>query len=119
MGLYNFKPQFVAPILAGTKRQTIRAPRAHPDVVGNTMHLYTGLRTERSRLIARVQCTWTASIWIGVAGAIMVDGRALSRPEREILARRDGFADPAEMMQFWRESGRLPFEGHIFGWGAL
>lgn len=34
--------------------------------------------------------------------------------EVEALARRDGFADFAEMMTFW--SGRLPFYGHIFHW---
>jgi hypothetical protein len=119
MGLYNFKPRFRQPILEGKKRHTIRARRRHPDKPGNTMHLYTGLRTCNAELIARVQCTWVSEIRIGLAGAITVDGRSLSRPEREILARHDGFESLVDMILFWRDGRRLPFEGQIFGWAPL
>lgn len=51
MGLYNFQERFVAAILAREKRHTIRGLRAHPDEPGDTMHLYTGLRTKKSRLL--------------------------------------------------------------------
>jgi len=38
----------------------------------------------------------------------------LTDDECQSLARRDGFGDFPEMMQFW--TGRLPFYGHIFHW---
>jgi len=45
MGLCNFKPRFVEPILSGEKTRKIRAPRkGHQDQPGDTMHLYPGLR---------------------------------------------------------------------------
>lgn len=56
MGLYNFQERFSAAILAGEKRHTIRAIRANPDEPGDTMHLYTGLRTKNSRLLGRASC---------------------------------------------------------------
>ena len=53
MGLYNFKARFAAPIRAGKKRHTIRAPRANgrEDKPGYMMYLYTGLRTARAERI--------------------------------------------------------------------
>lgn len=55
MGLYNFKARFAAPIQAGTKRHTIRAPRkgGREDQPGDMMYLYTGLRTrEAAKILA-------------------------------------------------------------------
>jgi hypothetical protein len=44
VGLYNFKAQFVAAILAGTKRHTIRGERKHQDKPGSLARLQTGPR---------------------------------------------------------------------------
>lgn len=46
----------------------------------------------------------------------------LDTSERDQFARRDGFADFADMMEFWGartlggKKSRLPFYGHIFHW---
>ena len=48
MGLYGFKALFVEPIRSGIKTHTIRGFRKFPDKPGNTLHLYTGLRTRRA-----------------------------------------------------------------------
>jgi hypothetical protein len=115
MGLYNFKSQFVEPILAGDKTHTIRATRANPDKPGNMLHLYTGLRHKGARLLMRAECTRVEHVTISaLSGRIMVDGELLDDGEQEQLARRDGFKSHYEMMQFWH--GRLPFEGHIIHW---
>ena len=116
MGLYNFQPRFVGPILAGTKRHTIRAPRKHPDRPGSTLHLYTGLRQRGARLLMRVPCTDVAAIEISADGTITLDGRPLRDDEAQELARRDGFAGVAEMLSFW--GGRLPFAGQMIFWGG-
>lgn len=115
MGLYNFQQRFVPFIRARTKKHTIRAIRANPDKPGNTLHLYAGLRTKKARLIARVICTAIDTIWISGTGAVVsINGLCIGDDEKEELARRDGFSNFQEMMNFW--DGRLPFEGHIVHW---
>jgi hypothetical protein len=123
MGLYNFMPKFVDLILAGKKTHTIRAIRVHPDEPGNTLHLYTGLRTKKAKLLMRARCLAVQRIKIsadtvsrreGITCNVWIDGIWLTLDERESLAKRDGFSNFQEMMNFW--SGRLPFIGHIIHW---
>ena len=66
MGLYNFKAQFVPFIKAGSKKHTIRAARRYPAKPGETLHLYTGLRTKKAKLIKRVECVKVEQIKIQV-----------------------------------------------------
>ena len=121
MGLYNFQSRFVPKILAGEKTHTIRSVRAHPDKPGNVLHLYTGLRHKGARLLMRVLCAKVEDIEIDACGHecncdpfVAIDGVELGASEREALARRDGFANFDEMLNFW--AGRLPFRGHIIHW---
>ena len=133
MGLYNFKEMFVPFIRDGTKTHTIRAVRALPDVPGNTMHLYTGLRQPGAELIGRVPCIKVEPIRITWDHVVIIGGVKLDRDEKDLLAWRDGFrldetvlaiCDPKLpehcgcfellMLKFWE--GRLPFEGHIYYW---
>lgn len=134
MGLYNFQARFIPFILDGSKCHTIRAPRKGiEDKAGNTMHLYTGLRTKKAKLLGRFECVRVEEIEIAAMGAglisVWVDGIALGNDEKDMLAWRDGFrnSEPAagasmftfrsafdEMMAFW--AGRLPFHGHVFHW---
>lgn len=125
LGLYNFQRRFVPKILSGEKTHTIRAIRAHPDKAGNVLHLYTGLRTKKAKLLMREPCVKVEEISILLAPEnfldddigcvfVKVDGVTLHRTECEALAVRDGFKDFDEMMEFWE--GRLPFRGHIIHW---
>lgn len=114
MGLYNFKARFVDQILAGHKTHTIRGTRKRTDRPGNTMHLYTGLRQKNARLLMRVPCVRVDAITISVHHEVTLGEELLSSDECDALARRDGFATFAEMMEFWE--GRLPFEGHVYHW---
>jgi hypothetical protein len=121
MGLYNFQQRFVPLVLSGEKTHTIRATRANPDTPGDTLHLYTGLRTKKAKLLMRVKCAEVEEIEIkdGIFGdenhaSVTIEGLRLDRSEREALARRDGFDNFEQMIQFWR--GRLPFRGHIIHW---
>lgn len=114
MGLYGFKARFVPAIMVGSKTHTIRSIRANRDKPGSVMHLYTGLRQPGAKLLMRVPCVKVEDIHIAADGFITIDGVILAPDEREQLAKRDGFADFIEMMQFW--DGRLPFSGHIYHW---
>lgn len=114
MGLYNFQKRFVPFILAGEKTHTIRAHRAHPDRPGNTVHLYSGLRTKKAKLLGRFKCVKIEEIRIAEDGHVHIDDNWLDTEERQALARRDGFEHFEAMLDFWK--GRLPFEGHIIHW---
>jgi uncharacterized protein YqfB (UPF0267 family) len=125
MGLYNFKERFTPRILDGSKTHTIRPKRAIEDKPGNTLHLYTGLRTKKSRLLMRVSCVKIEEIAIEYHPesflddepelySVTIDGVELDRGECEAFARRDGFENFADMMNFWQ--GRLPFRGQIVHW---
>lgn len=119
MGLYNFQSRFVPKILCGEKTHTIRAKRVNPDKPGNTLHLYTGLRTKKAKLLMRVLCIRVEGIKIdctpgGEPTNIAIEGIWLSKSEREAFARRDGFENFADMMAFWKD--RLPFRGDVVHW---
>ena len=121
MGLYNFQRRFVPKIKSGEKKHTIRAERVNPDKPGNTMHLYTGLRTKKAELLMRVPCMRVEQVLIdctpgGEPLNVAIEGVWLSRSEREAFAHCDGFDSFADMMEFWR--GRLPFRGHVYHWKA-
>ena len=122
MGLYNFEKRFVPFIKAGTKTHTIRAKRKYPSKPGDTLHLYTGLRTKKARrIIPPVMCVRVEEIEIKDGAffdenhaSVRVDSVELDKSEREQLAKRDGFENFEQMIQFWR--GRLPFVGHVIHW---
>lgn len=127
MGLYNFKERFAPFILDGSKTHTIRGKRKHPDRPGNTLHLFTGLRTRNARLLMRQPCVAVHEITIEVIETnlldvwrITIDGDELAPDEMQALAWSDGFRENGRelalrtMMAFWK--GRLPFLGHIIHW---
>lgn len=120
MGLYGFKARFEAPILAGTKRHTIRANRKDGWVEkpGATMHLYIGLRQKGARCFAKPICSKVERIVIDGDRQISIAGERLTQDEMEQLARCDGFNDYADMMSFWPDE-KLPFFGHITHWRPL
>ena len=123
MGLYNFKKRFAPFVADGSKRHTIRARRKHPTKVGDTVHLYTGLRQKGARLLGRSVCIKIEEIQISLAQQVFVDGVELSLDEKNALAFCDGFRSFGvtrafeEMMAFW--NGRLPFEGDIIHWKEI
>jgi len=109
MVAYSFNPRFVAPILSGSKRQTIRAPRKRHALAGEALQLYTGMGTKQCRLIARATCLHIESIRITVAETIGLGGVgypdrgiAVLPDELDAFAVADGFADWRDMVVFWR-----------------
>jgi hypothetical protein len=121
MGLYNFKKRFAPYVRDGSKRHTIRAKRKHPDKPGDTVHLYTGLRTKHTELLGRSICVRVEDIRITIDRQIYIDGVLLSDSEKNALAFCDGFRSRGvahafdEMMEFW-EGRSFPFIGDVIHW---
>jgi hypothetical protein len=150
MVAYSFKRRFVVPISLGLglsyplddiegdiivasrpKLQTIRAiGRRRHARVGETLQLYTAMRTKQCRKIGDGKCVRVDPIRINVEGGRVViaprsaDERTFDKQsDLDAFAQRDGFGDWADMREFWRaEHGDLkrlgPFVGVIILWSA-
>ncbi len=117
MPALNFKSQFAAAVESGAKQQTIRASRKHPIKVGDTLHLFTGMRTKACRKLRVATCTAVRSIKIDEA-RVWIDGRWLSLDEIKQLAAQDGFSDCIVFVDFFRATHGLPFYGALIKWGV-
>lgn len=138
MSAYSFRKRFIVPIslglgvpyaldhivnpIAAPKRQTIRSlgKRSHARL-GGLVQLYFGMRTKQCFLIGEARCTEVANviIWVDEKTIAIERSKAmLSRPEMEVFAQADGFADAADMAKFWRieHSGVEKFEGLLIRW---
>jgi hypothetical protein len=131
MPAFNFKAQFAAAVENGTKCQTIRAPRkdgrAHAKV-GDTLYLYTGMRTKSCRLLRRAICARVATIKICDAymmlnGQVIYSKRITESDDLRIIdnefAQDDGFENFLDMADWFRETHGLPFEGTVIYWEPL
>ena len=110
---FNFKPYFVDHILAGRKTQTIRqAKRCN---VGDTMHLFTGLRTKNCRRIGNVMCI--ATDYCAIRPEYITFGNADYWPSIDEFARNDGFLDYKDMVKWFEITyGSQIFIGHVHKW---
>jgi uncharacterized protein YqfB (UPF0267 family) len=117
MPALNFKAQFADAVAIGRKTQTIRAARKHPIKVGDTLYLYTGMRTKQCRRLRRAVCTAVHDIKIDQASC-WIDGRWLALYEIKDLAAADGFMDAPTFCDFFRATHGLPFNGQLIKWTA-
>ena len=120
MVAYSFKKEFAAPIIAGTKRQTIRADRARHARVGETLQLFTGMRTKHCRKIGTATCAGIVPIWLDFdCDRVQVGSDTmLELPRLNAFAVRDGFKDFAAMRTFWENEHDLgkPWSGYMIQW---
>lgn len=129
MVAYSFRKRFAAPILAGTKAQTIRADRKRHARPGEEIQLYTGMRTKHCKLLARVRCEavvpvrMTFSRW-GGAAAVWLEDRPMASVLLDAFARQDGFGSFLDMRLFWlcehaRDADEIDFRGVLIRWTPL
>ena len=129
MPAYNIKEQFAPLVEAGTKRQTIRPPRKRPTRVGDTLYLYTGMRTKQCRKLREETCTSVWKIEIATPSQIFMFGEPLSPDlasrrrwqlgydDMLAIAIADGFEnDIIAMTSFFQQQYGLPFTGEVIRW---
>ena len=132
MPALNYKPEIAAAFQAGTKVHTIRFSRAdgkNPRP-GQTLYHYTGQRTKRCRKLGETTCRQVRPIqmWIPRSGSLVtieIDGVRLDARLFDAFARNDGFANMADLCEWFRRSyadrqeprGLWPFDGLLIQWG--
>ena len=117
----SFQKRFAPPIIAGDKRQTIRAERKRPIRPGQLLHLFTGMRTKHCRRIGVATCTAVLPIWIDfVMDTVTIFKRPMlsEMAALDTFAVRDGFRDWRDMHAFWqpKDEGVLSFHGVLIEW---
>lgn len=121
----SFNKQFRAPILARTKRQTLRDERKVPIRAGQPLHLYTGLRTRHARPIGTAECLSYDPIQIDFReGGVRLNHGGLltfwdSPEELQAFATDDGFLTWDALERFWAKThpGLEQWEGVRIFWG--
>ena len=124
MPALNFKKQFAEAVEHGNKRQTVRAPRkdGRPHAkVGDTLKLYTGMRTKQCRLLATATVTHIDRIRIEpmcmfLNGSFMPVFDACQTDDGFAVA--DGFKNFMDMSLWFATVHGLPFEGFVIHWDA-
>ncbi len=127
MPALNFKAEFADDVTYGHKCQTVRAPRkdGRPHCkAGDTIKLYTGMRTKGCRLLKTAVVTHTAKVRIA-ATEMFINGHRLpsaiydrdcEQTDNE-FAQADGFEDGFMQMRDWFDDVHgLPFEGTVIYW---
>lgn len=117
MVAYSFKARFADAVADGRKTQTIRAPRKRHARPGETLQLYTGMRTKQCRKLREVVCDSVRAIDLDFsANTITIEGiGVLSNPAAlDHIATKDGFANWAEMKTFWPDATH--FSGVLILW---
>lgn len=121
--LFNFKKEFVPAVESGQKCQTIRCKRkdGKRPVIGDTVKLYTGLRSRNTRLLRATPVTECLSVRMHLDdGVIVIDGRKLDIDEATEFAKADGFNSVGEMEQWFIDQYKTyDFEGFCIRWSAL
>lgn len=115
--LLGFKVRFKEPILLGTKVFTMRNKRKVKPKIGETLHMYTGLRTSKCERISNTerlistQGAWLKIVHVGyqlIHLKIEVDSRALSNDEINQFVKYDGFNDVYDFADYWIKSSYAP-----------
>lgn len=88
-----FKPQFVEPILLGTKIHTIRLAKEGRWIPGRKIQFATGVRTKNYHCFKEDECVSTQKVLLSLDPflGVQIDGRELGYQEKFEFAQNDGF----------------------------
>jgi hypothetical protein len=117
----TFKPQFAPLVERGEKNQTVRPPpKRKQDMpqVGQVISLRTWTGRpyfSKQRILRESVITEVSKIKI-LSNQIQINGRFTIPTEREEFAKRDGFANEADLKAWFQEQHGLPFSGILIRW---
>ncbi|MDO9554552.1 ASCH domain-containing protein [Rhodonellum sp.] len=107
--LLGFKPQFIEPIKSGSKVFTVRKKRRIRPKIGETLYMYTRLRTKDCQKISEkhtLKSIQMVDITIKSHGElhvlwIRVDGNLIDKDSHLDFIEKDGFQSKSEFMDYW------------------
>ena len=117
MPALSFKKQFAEAVELGIKRQTIRAARkdCRNPRPGQTLYLYTGMRTKYCRKLGEAICISSEQIYIDEQFDISLT-RELAETEENNIIVMDGFTERHKFFEFFQKVHGLPFNGFLIKW---
>ena len=116
MPALNFMKVMAPKVESGEKNHTIRAKRKHPILSGDTLYLYTGMRTKSCRLLRpKTTCLYMREIKI-TESFVKIDGQSLYRESIKSLAIADGFESVEAFREYFKTTYGFPFYGDIIYW---
>ncbi len=129
MPAYNFQNRFAEMIERGEKLQTIRKTDKGAKL-GDKAYLYTGQRTKKCRPLGMGIIHGVMPVIISInttkAGFVYFPSfpgeffeTLLSGNRLDEFAKRDGFNDQQEFVQFFKHHYGLPFEGYLHTWKLI
>ena len=103
---------------SGEKRQSIRARRkdGRDPLQGQTLYLYTGMRTKVCRKLKDTKCLSTKPIVIEGWHDVIVGAKPLDLKQEKELALADGFETSCDFFKFFEKIHGFPFYGLIIKW---
>ena len=116
MPILNFQKQFAEAVKNGTKKQTIRATRKYPIKKGDTLYLYTGLRTKSAEMLKEVICKDALDIKIDWYKVVLPTTTINYLEKLEAFAKADGFEDWTALLSWFEDTHGLPFKGQLILW---
>lgn len=118
MPALNFQAQFADAVERGAKIQTIRARRkdGRDPKEGDTLYLYTGMRTKACRKIGERRCRKVMNVEIDYNSVRLNGDSFLLTNARENFAKADGFEDWTAMRKWFEKTHDLPFRGFVICW---
>lgn len=122
MAVLIFGERFASAVATGTKQQTIRPSRPRGIREGHRFSLRKWEnKAYRSRQVELREaiCTQIGTIEIDESFRefkFIVDGQRLTQDQWAKLARDDGFDCTTDMLDWFRKTYGLPFEGFLIQW---
>jgi len=118
MPALNFIKTMAPKVESGEKRQTIRAMRkdGRNPKPGQTLYLYTGMRTKSCRKLREDVCKTVEPICIDENKNTIIGIHSLDFDEDKIFAKADGFENVADYYSFFEKTHDLPFYGVLIKW---
>jgi hypothetical protein len=121
MPAYNFQRRFVPAIRTGIKRSTIRRRRkdGRDAKVGQTLYLFTGMRTKQCLRLLETRCERVRPINIiqrAYGYRIRLRGEHLNLPQVRELALHEGFDSISDMTDWFKKHHGNNFSGLLIEW---
>jgi hypothetical protein len=120
MALINFsREDFIDAVANGSKHFTIRQLRKNPIKKGETLQLYTGLRTKQAKKLKDTICknVWDIKIENKKNEFLFwLEGKELTTKKVKDISNKIGFDSVEEWIEYFKEKYKFPFKGQLIEW---